>query len=99
MPIVGLPLERPINLAQLLETGLLTKPHDPPLVSFESQWTWGQLDQALCGEGTHYLSLGLKPGDRVALLLPNRGALIVHYLAFRRLSVRERKRSFPLPSR
>ena len=27
------------------------------------------------------MKLGLKPGDRVASLLPNRGALIVHYLA------------------
>jgi long-chain acyl-CoA synthetase len=27
------------------------------------------------------LRLGLNPGDRVASLLPNRGALIVHYLA------------------
>ena len=28
MPIAGLPLERPINLSQLLETGLRTKPDE-----------------------------------------------------------------------
>ena len=28
-----------------------------------------------------YLSLGLKPGDRLASLLPNRVALVLHYLA------------------
>jgi acyl-CoA synthetase (AMP-forming)/AMP-acid ligase II len=81
MPIAGLPLERPINLSQLLETGLQTKPHEPALVSFESRWTWRELDQASRRLGSHYLSLGLTPGDRVASLLPNRGALIVHYLA------------------
>jgi long-chain acyl-CoA synthetase len=81
MPIAGLPLERPINLSQLLEIGLRTKPHEPALVSFESRWTWRELDQASRRLGSHYLSLGLTPGDRVASLLPNRGALIVHYLA------------------
>ncbi len=81
MAIVGPPLERPIILSQLLETGLRTKPHEPALVSFESKWTWRELDQASRRLGTHYLGLGLKPGDRVASLLPNRGELIVHYLA------------------
>jgi len=81
MPTVGLPLERPIRLTQLLETGLNTKPDEPALVSFESQWTWRQLDRASRRLAAHYLSLGLKPGDRVASLLPNRGALMVHYLA------------------
>ena len=39
------------------------------------------MDQASRRLGAHYLRLGLKPGDRVASLLPNRGELIVHYLA------------------
>jgi long-chain acyl-CoA synthetase len=81
MPIAGLTLERSITLSQLLETGLRTKPHEPALVSFESKWTWHELDAASLRLGAHYLNLGLKPGDRVASLLPNRGALIVHYLA------------------
>ncbi len=81
MPIAGLPLERPIHLARLLEIGLVTKPHEPALVSFDSIWTWRELDLASCRLGAHYLRLGLKPGDRVASLLPNRGELIVHYLA------------------
>jgi len=81
MPVVGFPLERPINLYRLLETGLRTKPHEPALVSFDSIWTWRELEEASCRLGAHYLRLGLKPGDRVASLLPNRGELIVHYLA------------------
>src|SRR3954451_9022702 len=58
MPIAGLPLERTINLHQLLETGLLTKPHELALVSFESKWTWRELDQASRRLGAHYLGLG-----------------------------------------
>ncbi len=81
MPIAGLPLERPITLCRLLETGLRTKPHEPALVSRRRKWTWHELDQASRRLGARYLALGLKPGDRVASLLPNRGELIVHYLA------------------
>jgi acyl-CoA synthetase (AMP-forming)/AMP-acid ligase II len=80
MPITG-PLERPIQLSQLLEIGLATKPHEPALVSSYTIWTWQELDQASRRLATHYKALGLKPGDRIASLLPNRGALIVHYLA------------------
>jgi long-chain acyl-CoA synthetase len=81
MPIAGLPLERPTTLHRLLETGLSTKPHEPALVSRRRKWTWHELDQASRRLGARYLALGLMPGDRVASLLPNRGELIVHYLA------------------
>jgi acyl-CoA synthetase (AMP-forming)/AMP-acid ligase II len=81
MPIAGRPLERPIELPRLLELGLRTTPDEPALFSLESKWTWRELDQASRRLAAHYLELGLKPGDRVASLLPNRGALVVHYLA------------------
>ena len=47
----------------------------------ERTWSWRELDQASTRLAGQYLALGLVPGDRVASLLPNRGALIVHYLA------------------
>ncbi len=81
MPVTGQPLACPTKLHRLLETGLSTKPHELALVSRRRQWTWRQLDQASRCLGARYLALGLKPGDRVASLLPNRGELIVHYLA------------------
>src|SRR5262245_18053942 len=81
MQIAGLPLERPNKLAQLLEHGLTTRPEVLALVSFESKWSWRELDQASRRLAARYLKLGLAPGDRVASLLPNRGVLIVHYLA------------------
>src|SRR4029079_204866 len=81
MPIAGLPLERPINLSELLEIGLRARPDDLALVSFESKWSWRELDQASRRLAAQYLKLGLTPGDCVASVLPNRGVLIVHYLA------------------
>ena len=81
MPTSGPPLERSIELVCLLENGLRSKPDEPALVSFESRWTWRELDEASRRVAGHYLGLGLKPGDRVASLMPNRGALLVHYLA------------------
>jgi long-chain acyl-CoA synthetase len=63
---------------------LAGKPDDLALVSNESRWTWRELDAAATKVAGNYLQLGLKPGDRVASLLPNRGALFVHYLACHR---------------
>ena len=81
MAIAGATLERPIKLAGLLETGLKSKPHEPALVSLERKWSWWELDQASTRLAGQYLALGLVQGDRVASLLPNCGALLVHYLA------------------
>jgi acyl-coenzyme A synthetase/AMP-(fatty) acid ligase len=44
-------------------------------------WSWRELDEDSTRLAKNYLAMGLTPGDRVASLLPNRGALIVHYLA------------------
>ncbi len=84
MPISGPPLDRPIPLSDVLAVGLRTKPDELALVSNESRWTWRELDAASQRVAAHYLALGLKPGDRIASLLPNRGALFVHYLACHR---------------
>jgi acyl-CoA synthetase (AMP-forming)/AMP-acid ligase II len=81
VPLAGAKLERPIELASLLEVGLQSKPDEPALVSLERKWSWRELDQASTRLAGQYLALGLVPGDRVASLLPNRGALLVHYLA------------------
>jgi acyl-CoA synthetase (AMP-forming)/AMP-acid ligase II len=81
MPIVGPKLERPITLAHLLEVGLKSKPDDAALVLLDQSWSWSELDEDSTRLAKQYLSMGLAPGDRVASLLPNRGALVIHYLA------------------
>ncbi len=81
MALAGAKLQRPITLARLLDVGLQRKPDQPALISLERTWTWRELDETSTRLARHYLALGLKAGDRVASLLPNRGALLVHYLA------------------
>jgi acyl-CoA synthetase (AMP-forming)/AMP-acid ligase II len=73
----GAPLDKPVRLPVLLKD----RPDRPALMSLEGSWTWVELDQATSRLAAHYLVLGLKPGDRVASLMPNRIALIAHYLA------------------
>lgn len=81
MPIVGPPLDKPVRLARLLEMGLQTNPDGAALVLLHRSWTWRELDADSTRLAKQYLAMGLVPGDRVASLLPNRGALLVHYLA------------------
>jgi long-chain acyl-CoA synthetase len=79
--LAGGKLDRPVELVRVLEIGLQNKPHETALVSLERKWSWHQLDQASTRLAGQYLAMGLAPGDRVASLMPNRGALLVHYLA------------------
>lgn len=81
MVLAGPKLERPVNLATLLEVGLQTKPDTPAVVSLEREWSWRELEHAATNLAQKYLKLGLSPGDRVTSLLPNRAELLVHYLA------------------
>jgi acyl-coenzyme A synthetase/AMP-(fatty) acid ligase len=65
----------------LLAAGLNGKPDEPALVLLQRTWSWRELEGDATRLARQYLAMGLAPGDRVASLLPNRGALVVHYLA------------------
>ena len=65
----------------MIEYGLRNHPNDLALASLQTRITWSELSEAATRLASHYLGLGLKPGDRVASLMPNRPALFVHYLA------------------
>jgi long-chain acyl-CoA synthetase len=77
----GRPLERPANLCDLLRAGVEANPDGLALISPDTRWTWRTLDGLSGRLAESLLGLGLKPGDRVASLMPNRPALVVHYLA------------------
>jgi long-chain acyl-CoA synthetase len=79
--IAGPKLERPIRLANLLDVGLNSKADNAALILLQRTWSWRELDDDSTRLAKQYLFMGLAPGDRVASLLPNRGALVVHYLA------------------
>jgi acyl-CoA synthetase (AMP-forming)/AMP-acid ligase II len=65
----------------LTRAGLNANPDGLALVSADTRWTWRTLDDLSDRLAVSLLGLGLNRGDRVASLMPNRPALIVHYLA------------------
>ncbi|HYH52950.1 MAG TPA: class I adenylate-forming enzyme family protein [Solirubrobacterales bacterium] len=82
MLIDGLPLESPAPpLNDLLRTGLEVNPEAPALVSAVRSMSWRELEAECERLAGGYRGLGLEPGERIASLMPNRIALIVHYLA------------------
>ena len=81
MPYAGPLLKAPLQLSDLLKIGLKNGPNDPAVTSMESVISSSDLDRASSWLAANYLALGLEPGDRVASLMPNRAALIVHYVA------------------
>jgi len=81
MPLSGPPLDTPIDLRNLLGRGLGSKPDEVALVSAEGGRTWRELDLASDRLAGNMIELGVRKGDRVASLMPNRNALVIHYLA------------------
>lgn len=82
MKVEGGVLPHPSSpLPELLSAGLGSKPDSIAIVSAADSLTWKELDQASSSLAAGYLSLGLKPGDRLASLMPNRIGLAIHYLA------------------
>src|SRR5262245_43490781 len=81
MPLSGARLDKPIPIADLLRRGLESGPDEAALVMVESRWSWRGLEEASNRLAGHLLAMGLRPGNRVASLMPNGAALVVHYLA------------------
>ncbi len=82
MLIDGTSLEAPAApLHELLASGLAAGPDELAMVSAEERLTWRQLEDASLRLAGAYLGLGLKRGDRIASLMPNRIGLAIHYLA------------------
>ena len=70
-----------MSLCGLLRAGMGADPDGLALICADTRWTWRTLDGLSDRLAVGLLGLGLEPGDRVASLMPNRPALIVHYLA------------------
>jgi long-chain acyl-CoA synthetase len=77
----GRALQRPVTLSDLLRASLDADSGGFALISADTRCTWRTLDGLSGRLAANLLELGLKPGDRVASLMPNRPALVVHYLA------------------
>ncbi|MEM6462616.1 MAG: class I adenylate-forming enzyme family protein [Pseudomonadota bacterium] len=81
MILRGAALEAPIDIHDLLHSGLEGHPDETAMICAKTRRTWRALDQAIDNLAGHYLAMGLEPGDRVASLMPNRVELVIHYLA------------------
>ena len=77
MPISGKPLKKLVVLSDLLRPGLEREPEADALVSPDERWSWRELEQGSDRLAANLLGLGLREGDRVASLMPNRPALVV----------------------
>ncbi|MEM7445754.1 MAG: class I adenylate-forming enzyme family protein, partial [Pseudomonadota bacterium] len=82
MPLYGPSIEgeTPVDIPRLLRVGLEKYPDEIALASTKNSWTWRQLDKASDRYAAHLFAKGVRRGDRVASLMPNRDALVIHYL-------------------
>ncbi len=81
MPLYGPPLDKPVEITTILRTGLEQHPDSVALLSAKTRSTWQDLETVTNRLAANLLSHGLKPGDRVATLMPNRTALLIFYMA------------------
>ena len=81
MPLEGLSLDRAVPIEDLLRVGADQTPDDLAMVSSKTSLTWRELDAAVARLAAGWQDFGLRPGDRVASLMPNRAVLLIHYLA------------------
>lgn len=83
MPLIeGHPVESLAPpLATLSRIGLPDRADEVAIRTADEALTWAELDRRAGNLCAAYLELGLRPGDRLASLMPNRVELAVHYLA------------------
>lgn len=68
-------------LEDLLGRGLRADPDGEALATAAAMLTWRQLEERSLALAARYRALELRPGDRVASLLPNRLDAVLHVLA------------------
>ena len=63
---------RPINLADLIESMADAVPDRVAIATMERDWTYAEVDERSTRLAHHLVSLGVGPGDHVAVHSPNR---------------------------
>ena len=69
------------DVSRLLEIGVARGGGEIALSSPQGRWSWRELDVASHNYAVSLAAAGVRPGDRVATLLPNCDVLLIHYLA------------------
>ena len=76
-----------MNVAQLLERSALYHADRPALIAGERRWTYRELDAAASALAGGFADLGLSPGERLGLHLPNRPEFVLVYYAAQKLGL------------
>ena len=76
-----------MNVAQLLEQSGRWHADRPALVAGDRRWTYAELDAACSVLAGCLARLGLRPGDRLGLHLPNSAEFVLAYYAAQKLGV------------
>lgn len=84
MVLSGAPVAVMKRLDELLDAGLASRPDAPALVSHAGVTNYRDIDRQAGALARAYLAQGLKSGDRIVSLMPNRALLFAHYLACQR---------------
>jgi acyl-CoA synthetase (AMP-forming)/AMP-acid ligase II len=74
-----------VNLAEIIARHAATQPDAAAMVDDERRVTYRELDHLLRGGGTHLRSLGIRPGDRVAICLKDTADHVIGFLSVARL--------------
>jgi long-chain acyl-CoA synthetase len=76
-----------VNVAQLLEAAARHHADRTALVAGDGTWTYRDLDGACSVLAGRFARLGLEPGDRLGLHLPNSAEFVLAYYAAQKLGV------------
>ena len=76
-----------MNVAQMLERSALYFPERPALVFKDRRWTYRELDRDASALASGLKGLGLKPGERIGLHLPNWPEFVLTYYAAQKIGV------------
>ena len=81
MQVSGRFLAEPFELDHPLRAGLSRDPSAVAVHDLNRSMSWVDLEESCNALARRYLNLGLRPGDRIASLMPNSLELLIHYLS------------------
>ena len=79
------PAAWPTTVATVLDAVLEMEPERPMLVARSARWSYGELDHWADAAAAALVGLGVRPGDRVAVALPNDADIVMAFHGAMRL--------------
>ena len=76
-----------MNVAQMLERSAFYFPDRPALAFKDRRWTYRELDRDVSALASGLRGLGLKPGERIGLHVPNWPEFVLTYYAAQKIGV------------